>query len=280
MTWARIDDGIFFNPKVFVLSPETKLLYIGGIVYASKFMTDGIIRQGDLTKMARMTGINVVTEMVSELVSSGLWHETGDGWEIHDYLQYNPSREHVEAVRQKRVEAGRMGGRPSQKQNGKQNVNQRGSSSSIESTHFEDETTTTTNPFANQNAFNHFANQNAFEVDEDFAAAVAAWEDAGQMVTPFMGQQIQTTVDDWRERGYPHYVAMAVIQAAKANKLSWGYVEGILRRCASTGTSPDADNRPSRKNGRASNAPEKMPQTYDEIKAKYVPASWEQIIEH
>lgn len=34
-------------------------------------------------------------------------------------------------------------------------------------------------------------------------------------------------------------------------------------------------------NGRhASNAPEKMPQTYDEIKAKYVPASWEQIIEH
>lgn len=234
MTWARIDDEIFFNPKVFVLSPEAKLLYMAGIVFSSKFLTDGNIASGDAIKLARMTGLDVESKLITELVSSGLWHETDNGWEIHDYLEYNPSREHVEEVRRKRREAGKMGGRPPKNQIGKQLVNQGGGSSNRESSTLSEESATTTrNPFGYQNA-----NQNAFTGDEHAAEAWRVWLAAGGHSTNIMADMVSAEVDDWKQDGHPEYVAQAISEAAKAGKVSWSYVEGILNRCRREGTSP------------------------------------------
>jgi hypothetical protein len=35
------------------------------------------------------------------LVDVGLWTQNGTGWVIHDYLEFNPSREQVEEKRRK-----------------------------------------------------------------------------------------------------------------------------------------------------------------------------------
>ena len=83
--------------------------------------------------------------------------------------------------------------------------------------------------------------------DTDFAAAVAAWEAGGQMVTKTVADNMGMAIDDWRERGYPGYVADAINEAARQGKLTWAYVDGILSRCAEQGTAPT--NKHTGKNG-------------------------------
>lgn len=85
------------------------------------------------------------------------------------------------------------------------------------------------------------------ELDHTYAAAVAAWEAGGQMLSKTIGDEIGMAIDDWRERGYPEYVVDAIKEAALSGKLSWKYVEGILKRCAEQGTAPT--NKHTGKNG-------------------------------
>lgn len=74
--------------------------------------------------------------------------------------------------------------------------------------------------------------------DADFAAAVAAWESGGQMLSKTIADDIGMAIDDWRERGYPGYVADAITEATRQGKLNWKYVEGILKRCALENVAP------------------------------------------
>ena len=77
------------------------------------------------------------------------------------------------------------------------------------------------------------------EGDSDpVGVAAAAWEKAGQRLTATIADLIIAEVEDWRQDGHPEYVAQAIEVAAKANKVSWRYVEGILNRCRKDGTSP------------------------------------------
>ena len=77
---------------------------------------------------------------------------------------------------------------------------------------------------------------------EHIAAAVAVWESLGLTVSGFMLGQVSSAVDEWAALGHPEYVAQAVEVAGKANKRSWSYVEGILRRCRDEGTAPTYTN--------------------------------------
>lgn len=74
--------------------------------------------------------------------------------------------------------------------------------------------------------------------DPDFAAAVAAWHSGGQMLSKTIADDIGEAIDDWRERGYPGYVADAITEATRQGKLNWKYVEAILKRCAMDHVAP------------------------------------------
>lgn len=279
MTWAKIDDNIFFNPKVFVISPEAKLLYIGGIVYASKFMTDGRIATDDLPKLSRMTGMLPDSNLVSELVGTELWHETPDGYEINDYLEYNPSREHIETVREKRREAGRKGGRPSQKQIGKQ-IGKQGGDSYIQDTVPVEviPKSISQNPFANQNA-----NQIALPQDTEAAAALQAVEDAfGQLRLPqqqMTMDDILTTFDEFRAAGRADWWKAAIDESLKYGGSSWSYMFKVLSSAKQKGHKPGYTNGTGSK-GKGKGKPEQQPNDYDGLKARYVPAGYEDIIDH
>jgi hypothetical protein len=41
MTWAKLDDHFFEHPKAIAAGPMACLLYIGGLTYANRFLTDG-----------------------------------------------------------------------------------------------------------------------------------------------------------------------------------------------------------------------------------------------
>lgn len=99
MPWAKFDDDLLTNPKFMTVGAEAKLLYMSSIVHCAKALTDGMVQQRVALSIARLVGISDFATASEELVDAELWEITDGGWQIHDYLEYNPSREKVLAER-------------------------------------------------------------------------------------------------------------------------------------------------------------------------------------
>lgn len=111
MNWVKLDDQFFAHPKVVDLSKDAKLLYLSGLCYAGAQLTDGLITRGALRLIGAM--VEVPAEAAAELVAVGLWDAYEDGYKVHDYLEWQTSREQVLVTRAARAEAGRVGGQHS-----------------------------------------------------------------------------------------------------------------------------------------------------------------------
>lgn len=97
MSWVRLDDGFPEHPKVLALGADYEVgisLLVRGMCYCARNLTDGFIP-------ARTFSDN--PQLVERLVELGLWERVEGGFQIHDYLAYNPSKERVLSTR----EAGR-----------------------------------------------------------------------------------------------------------------------------------------------------------------------------
>jgi hypothetical protein len=112
MAWLKLDDQIFYNRKVAQCDTETKMLYIVGLTYCANQLTDGFIPEATLPLLAGMAGIDwqIAKQSASKLLDVCLWFATDNGWQIPDYLDYNPSKDQVLHNREVRSEAGKRGG--------------------------------------------------------------------------------------------------------------------------------------------------------------------------
>jgi hypothetical protein len=127
MTWARIDDQFRHHPKVVQAGPLGIALHVCGLSYTAEYLTDGFIPRGAVNTLCDFEGVWfrgyapgskddyawTVREVVADLVALGMWDEVEGGYQIHDYLDYNPSREKVLAERAKKQAAGKAGGKAS-----------------------------------------------------------------------------------------------------------------------------------------------------------------------
>jgi hypothetical protein len=94
MPWVRIDENALDHPKIGGLSDGAFRLWVQGLAYCQKFLTDGFI--GDLA----VRGLHSYSpKRRSLLVGAGLWDLSETGIRVHDYLEWNDSREHVTAAR-------------------------------------------------------------------------------------------------------------------------------------------------------------------------------------
>jgi hypothetical protein len=110
MPWARIDDMLPVHPKVRALSDAAFRLYICAICWSNLNTTDGHIPADQLRYLS---DVRRVRQCADQLVQVGLWETAGDGWRIHDYLEYQPSAEKVARERElkrQRQEKWRAGG--------------------------------------------------------------------------------------------------------------------------------------------------------------------------
>jgi hypothetical protein len=107
MAWVKIDDQFADHPKIIAVGPLAAWLYVCGLTYCGRYLTDGFIPEGQTRKLA---DVENPSELVAKLVATGLWVATEDGYIVHDYLEYNPTAEEVKATRQSRSNAGRKGG--------------------------------------------------------------------------------------------------------------------------------------------------------------------------
>lgn len=132
MTWVRLDDGFTEHPKVAALDAVEFSFHVHGIVYCGRNLTDGFVPRRvaltlmDLTGLANIGAPNpdsvggalyeyTASDVIDDLVTAGVWDEVQGGYLIHDFLDYNPSRQQVEQERSKKQAAGRAGGRASAK---------------------------------------------------------------------------------------------------------------------------------------------------------------------
>lgn len=118
--WFKVDDSFYSNPKTAMLSDGATALWLRSGSWSAQQLTGGFV-PARMVPMFR--GSN---DSVRELCDAGLWayDEQKDGYQFHDWSDYQPDGEEVDALRKKRSEAGKRGanrrwGKPENGKNGK-----------------------------------------------------------------------------------------------------------------------------------------------------------------
>jgi len=101
MPWVRFADDYLSNPKVLSLGPLPRLLDVSAIIYSARELRDGQLSRTDVQTVATLARIPKWSAAATELVHAGRWEATQEGYAIHDYLSYQPSRDQVLAERER-----------------------------------------------------------------------------------------------------------------------------------------------------------------------------------
>jgi hypothetical protein len=99
--WVRFDDQFPIHRKVGGLSDAAFRLHVEAIFWCARNLTDGFVATEDVLAMATARR---PLRLVPELVARGNWVEVDGGWQIHDYLEYQPSKAKVERERKQKAE--------------------------------------------------------------------------------------------------------------------------------------------------------------------------------
>jgi hypothetical protein len=116
---ARLDTGWHVNPKVLQAGAHGMALHAWSISYCDHALSDGFI--------PAKAWPSFLAAGVRTLLRLGLWSAAEGGYRLHDYLDYNRSRDQVYegqlAKHDARVRAGRAGGLASGKMRSKDEAN-------------------------------------------------------------------------------------------------------------------------------------------------------------
>lgn len=95
MTWVKMDDAFADHPKVMALGRDRMAglgVWTAAACYCARFLTDGFVP----TAVAQGFGHG---RIVGKLVEVGLLDKVSGGYQLHDWLEYNPPRTKVLADR-------------------------------------------------------------------------------------------------------------------------------------------------------------------------------------
>jgi len=106
MAWVKFDDGFPEHPKIIGLSDAAFRLHVEAVSYCNRQLTDGLVLA---VVLPRITSARHPVKVAAELVSAGVWEATEGGWWIHDYLDYQPSKQDAMAVAEGKSVGGSIG---------------------------------------------------------------------------------------------------------------------------------------------------------------------------
>lgn len=119
--WAKLDDQFYLNKKNATIDRDEQDLFFAGIIYCSGQLTDGFIPSEKLMQLYIWAKLPLEANIVANaqaiaqrLVDHCYWEIVAGGYNVHDYLDWNMSKEEVLALKAARTEAGRRGGNKSQ----------------------------------------------------------------------------------------------------------------------------------------------------------------------
>lgn len=108
MSWVKIDDGAPEHPKLVDLSDAGMALWLRALCYCARRRNDGLVPAGALRILSRA---KAPAKAAAELVAANLWDVCDDGYRVHDYQDYQPSRAQIEASAATASEAKRAAGK-------------------------------------------------------------------------------------------------------------------------------------------------------------------------
>lgn len=112
MGWVRISDDFYDHEKFAEVGPLGLAVWIAGLAYCNRNLTDGKIPHRTAQRLLHIDGIGIYTsnhtgrdaqvaDGIDELLEAGLWVDEGTKYAVHDYLDYQPSKDDVTRQRQK-----------------------------------------------------------------------------------------------------------------------------------------------------------------------------------
>mgnify|MGYP000961113914 CR=1 FL=1 len=110
MAYTNTDYSFWTNPKVRAAGKDAAFLYIAGNGFCNEYLTDGFISDTDIETVAFNAFQRQPKKAVESLVRAGLWDRVPGGYQIHDYLDYNKSKQEIEELRSKKSYAGKKSG--------------------------------------------------------------------------------------------------------------------------------------------------------------------------
>lgn len=115
MPWVRLDEQFAQHPKIKRAGPEGMALHVAALCYCNQYLTDGDLPAEVARTLIDFGSARKAEAIAQRLVEVGLWEPAADGYLIHDYLDYQPSKQTVLQERAKKQAAGKAGGKASAK---------------------------------------------------------------------------------------------------------------------------------------------------------------------
>lgn len=95
--WVRLDVEYFRHPRPRAAGRDGRDLHLASICWVAAQLTDGHIPADCVGVILSDAGVK--RPAVDRAVAAGLWVPNGDGFDIRDYLDRNPSRDSVQHER-------------------------------------------------------------------------------------------------------------------------------------------------------------------------------------
>ncbi len=105
MTWFKVDDSFHAHPKVLATDADALGLWVVAGAWSSSHLTDGFVPDHVLSRLLPDSD-----KLARKLATAGLWRRVRGGYQFHDWNAYNPSANDIRTMREKKAEAGRIGG--------------------------------------------------------------------------------------------------------------------------------------------------------------------------
>jgi hypothetical protein len=104
VTWVRLDDSAASHPKFVQAGPEAFALWVAGLCYCNRYLTDGIIPKMALGVISAQFSAKQAAPLAKRLCTNSVcpdglpsWIDAGDSFIVHDYASFQPSKVEVEA---------------------------------------------------------------------------------------------------------------------------------------------------------------------------------------
>lgn len=99
LAWFKVDDQLHSHPKARRAGLESMGLWLLAGSHCMSYLTDGFVEEW----FVQSWGPNAEA-CAQRLVNQGLWLEVEGGWQFHDWDEFQPTREKVEAEREAAAE--------------------------------------------------------------------------------------------------------------------------------------------------------------------------------
>lgn len=114
MPWVKFCDNFDDHHKVIQAGPLATRLFISGVVYSGRHLTDGFLAESVWSRIGFQTATHVIAQLGSNmsavdlqqkltdaLINANLLEQVEGGYQIHDYLDWNPSSASIATKRSK-----------------------------------------------------------------------------------------------------------------------------------------------------------------------------------